>query len=148
MRDVEGLDDLEDLVDVRLGAHVLQDVAYHALLVDHEGRAQQARLRVAVDDLLLDHLVEAADFLLRVGEEVHREAVLVAERLVREHVVARNAEDDGVELLEFVFAIAEPDRLDGAGGRAVLRIEIKDNVLLAPVAGEIHHLHACVGERE
>jgi hypothetical protein len=43
---------------------------------------------MAVDDLFLDHVVEAADFLLGVGEELHGEAVLVAEGLVREDIVA------------------------------------------------------------
>src|SRR5258706_10058984 len=148
MRDGEGLADLEDFLHMRLGTHVAQDVAHHALLVDHERGAGQAELRVPVHDLFLDHLVEAADFLLRTGEQVHREAVFVAERLVREHVVARDAEDDGVELLELVLAVGEADRLDGAAGRTVLGIEIKDDVLLPPVAGEIHHLHAGVGERE
>ena len=88
------------------------------------------------------------DFLLRVGEELHRQAVLVAKRLVREHVVARNAEHDRVELVELAVAVAEADRRYGASGRAVLRIEVEDDVLLAPVAGEIHHLHAGVGELE
>jgi hypothetical protein len=82
------------------------------------------------DDLLLDHVVEPADFLLGVGEELHRQAVLVAERLVREHVVARDAEHHRVELLELVLAVAEADRLDGAAGSAVLRIEIEDDILL------------------
>src|ERR1700682_1584890 len=148
MRLVEGLANRQHFVDMGPGTHILQDVPHDALLVDDEGRAQQARLRMAVDDLSLDHVVEAADFLFGVGEELHGEAVLVAERLVGQHVVFRNAEDDGVELHEFVFAIAEPDRLDGAAGRAVPRIEIEDDVLLAPVAGEIHHLHAGVGELE
>src|SRR5580765_162244 len=148
MRDGEGLADLEDFLHVRLGAHVAQDVSHHALLVDHERGAAQAELRMPAHDLFLDHVVEAADFLLRIGEKVHREAVLVAECLVREHVVARDAEDHGVELLELVLAIGEADGLDGAAGRAVLGIEIEDDVLLPPVAGEIHHLHAGVGKRE
>ncbi len=81
-------------------------------------------------------------------EELHRQAVLVAKRLVRQHIVARNAEDHSIEPVEFGLAVAEADRLDGAPGRAVLRVEIKDDVSLSPVAGEIHHLHAGVGELE
>src|SRR6266550_3649600 len=42
MRLVEGRADFQDFVDMSLRAHVLKDVAHHALLVDHEGRAQQA----------------------------------------------------------------------------------------------------------
>src|SRR5438876_345698 len=144
----ERLADLEDFVDVRLRVHVLEDVPHHALLVDDEGRAQQARLRVAVDDLVLDHVVEAADLLLGIGEELLGEPVHVAKRLVREHLPDRHAEDDGVELLEFVLAVAEADRLDRARGRAVLRIEIQDDVLLATVAGEVRHLHARVRQLE
>src|SRR5438105_2428203 len=144
----ERLADLEDFVDVRLRVHVLEDVPDHALLVDDEGRAQQARLGVAVHDLVLDDVIQAADFLLGVGEKLHREPVHVAEGLVREHVVARHAEDNGVELLEFVLVVGEADRLDRAGGRAVLRIEIQDDVLLATIAGEVRHLHARVRQLE
>ena len=133
---------------MRLGIHVLQDVAHDALLVDDEGRAQQARLRMAVHDLVLDDVVEAADFLFGVGEELHGEAVRVAECLVRQHVVARDAEDDRVELLELVLAVAEADRLDRARGSAVLRVEIQHDVLLAAVAGEVRHLHARVRQLE
>src|SRR2546423_5616279 len=39
----ERLADLEHFLDVRLGIHILEDVAHHALLVDDERRAQQAR---------------------------------------------------------------------------------------------------------
>src|SRR5258706_13424628 len=50
---VEGLADFQDFVDVRFRAHILEEMAHHALLVDHEGRAQQARLRMPVHDLVL-----------------------------------------------------------------------------------------------
>src|SRR5260221_416764 len=104
MREIEGSADFQDFFDVRARVHVLEDMAHEALLVDDEGGAQQARLGVPVDDLVLDHLVEAAHLLLGVGEELHRQAVFVAERLVREHVVARDAEDHRVGL--HVLALA------------------------------------------
>src|SRR6185369_13918124 len=76
---VEGAADLQHLIDVRARVHVLQDMSHHALLVDHEGRARQASLGMPVDDLVLDNFVELAHLGLGVREQLHREAVLVAE---------------------------------------------------------------------
>ena len=102
----------------------------------------------AVDRLFADHVVLAAHHRFGVGEKLHGQALLVAERGVGQDVVARDAEDHRVQLREFLLAVAEVDRLDGAAGRAVPRVEIEDDVLLPAIAGEMHHFHAGVGKRK
>ena len=92
----------------------------------------------ALGFLLLDHAVLAAHLALGVGEQRDGDAVAVAEVGVRQAIVARHAEHHAVVLDELVLVVGEVGGDHGAAGRAVLRIEIQHDVLLALEGRQVH----------
>jgi hypothetical protein len=129
-------------------ADVVLGVADHAFLVDHEGRAHQAFAAHALGLLLLDHAVLAAHLALGIRKQADGHAVAVAEVGVRQAVVARDPQHHAVVLDELVLVVGEIGGDQGAAGRAVLRIEIQDNMLLALERRQVHRLHVSVGKLE
>src|SRR5690606_4167639 len=66
-----------------------------------------------------------AELLVRIGDQVEREAVLRLELLVRSDAVAGHAEHGDAEPLELAVQVAEPLALQRAARRVVLRVEVQ-----------------------
>src|ERR1035437_7437722 len=107
---------------------VVERVAQHALAVDDESGTDYAELAHAV---LLAHMADAvfaADLAVVVGQQAHRESVLVAKLGMPQPVVATDAENHAIQAGELVFMIAEVDGFDRAERRVVARIEEKHDM--------------------
>ena len=74
------------------------------------------------------------DSSLRIGDEIERESILLAEGPMRGFVLDADAEDDGPRLSERVRVLAEGASLAGATKRVVLGVEEEDDVLAPQVA--------------
>ena len=98
--------------------------AHHALGVDEEGAALDALDLLAIHDLVLDHAEHVAELLFGVGDQLEGQLEVALELVVRGHVVARDAKDDGAGLDEVLVLVTELHRLGGATGGVVLRIEV------------------------
>ena len=108
--------------------------------VDQECGALNALDLLAVHDLVLDHAEHVAHFLFGVSDEFEGQFQLGLEVVVRLHVVARHAKDDGTGLFKFFVLVPELHGFGGATRRIVLGIEVQDQNL-ACVRG-IGYLHA------
>jgi len=108
-----------------------------ALGVDQKRAAHDPQVGLAVEHLLVDHVEGLAPGFVGVGDERERQLLLGGEIGMTAHAVARHADDDGVARGEFGVQVAEVLRLAGAGGGAVLGVEINNYpfALKAPVSG-------------
>src|SRR5205809_6197188 len=97
-----------------------------AVRADHVGDA----LRQAVDR---DGTEGPGDSPLRVGDEVERESILLAEGPMGGFVLDADAEDHGPDVSECVRVLAEGAGFAGAAERVVLRVEEEDDVLAPQV---------------
>ena len=104
----------------------LRDVA---LRVDHERRAFDAHVGLAVHLALAPDAVALRHLVVRVGQQRERQAVLLLELHVRRLVVGADPEHDRPALTEGVVAIADPTGLRRASRRVVLGIEVDDDGL-------------------
>src|SRR5215213_11428608 len=103
----------------------------HALAVEDKGAALDAADLSTVHVLQLHHAELLADRLFGVGQQLDRKPHLGLELLVRGDGIARHAVDLASGAPEFVMAVAECRAFGGAAGRAVLRVEIEDQLAAA-----------------
>lgn len=111
--------------------HAVQGMADDALLVDDEGRADDAHLLYAIDFLGLPDAIAAAYFAFCIGQQPHRQSVLVAKLGVRDAIIAADAQHRAVMAKVVFFVVAELDRLLGAPWRIVPRVKEQDHMLAA-----------------
>ena len=128
-----------------LGDHAVLHMAQHAFAIDDESRTHDAHAAHAILFLFLPHAVFFADLAVHIGQEIHRQTVLVAEGGMADAVVLADADDGRIQLGEFVLEIAEFDRFDGTAGRVVLGVEIQYDDT-ATQLGKLAHFH--VGIRQ
>ena len=128
--------------------HAVERVLEQACAIDDEGGADDAGALAAFRFLFLEHAVELADFAVGVREQLHAQAVLVAERAVRHAVIHADAEDDRVETRELVLELAEVDRLHRAAGGVIARIEVKNDVLVIAKARQTDDVQVRIGQIE
>src|SRR5947207_12674092 len=111
------------------------------LTVDHERRAVDAQVLLAVPAALAPDAVILRDAVIRVREQRERQLELRLELLVRADVVGADAEHHGAAVAKNVVRVSELARLDSATGRVVLRIEVENHCLPAEI-GQLHGLAA------
>lgn len=110
--------------------HVLEHVAHDARIVDHERGAicEPERPRDAKP------LDERA---FRIGDEPAMQIVLRDEVPVRFDGIFRNADERRARLVEVSRPLTELYGLDRSARRVVFGIRPQDDVLLAPIVGEV-----------
>ena len=81
----------------------------------------------------MDYVELLAEALIRVGQEIEREALFFLELLMGCDAVSRNTQNDGLGALELAVQSAEVAALGRAAWCAVFRVEIQDNVLASQV---------------
>ena len=118
---------LEDLVVVRLGRGLRDDVADAAVGVDDERRALGAQVRLAVHRLLHPHAVELADGVIGIGEQREVQVLLVVELLDLLDRIGRDADDLHAGGRVLGLAIADRAGLRRAARRVGLGVEVQDD---------------------
>src|ERR1700704_2307042 len=107
-----------------------KDVPHRAALVDDESRAHYAASRYfAIHLLVLKHAVLLAHFAFDVRQQLHIEAVFVAESSMAHAIVHAHPQHYGVEIEKFILKIAEVDGFQRAPRRVILRIKIQHYVI-------------------
>src|SRR5690606_17580473 len=96
---------------------------------------------LAIKLLELDDIEQLTEGFVRIADQLKRKALLGLEVGVAFEAVAGYAEDQCVGLGERIVQVAEVLALGGAAWRAVLGIEVKDDVF-APQGGQIDGLVA------
>ena len=89
----------------------------------------------AVHVLHLDDIEGTAQAFVRVGQEFKGELLFTLEVFMRFQAVARDAEDFGAQRLKFRVEFAEVLSFLCAAGRAVLGVEIEDDMAAAQFGG-------------
>jgi len=104
-----------------------------AVRIDKEGATLDAHELAPIKGFLLDDVKLAAEFLVRIREQVERQLLLGLEFLVRGETVPRGAEDNGLLAPELRVQVPEVLAFLCAAWRCVLGVEVQHNVLAAQV---------------
>ena len=124
----------QQLRRVVLGIDFPDGVDDNALLVNDVGGAESAFGHLAVHLLLAPGFVGLQDGEVGIGDEVEGQLVLGDEPLVRGGGISANAQHLVTQSEEPLVVVAQVTGLGGAARRAVLGVEIKDELLPDEVA--------------
>lgn len=128
--------------------YAVERMLHDPVSIDYEGGTQHAHSAHAVGFAKLPDTVLAADLAIGIGQQPHRQAMLVAKLGVRDAVVAADPEHRAVEPAEFGLEIAELGGFDNATRRVVLDIEVEHERLPAEQCAQLEHVHVRVGQRK
>src|SRR5262245_14857914 len=134
----------QHLLVVAVGLDLRIDLADHALGIDQEGDAVPV---FGALELRLAHAERSQELRPGVGQQRHRERELVAEALVRLHVVGGEAHHHRTDLVEGRLGGGEALALQRAARRVVLRVGV-DHQPLALEVGQADGGAFLVGEGE
>src|SRR5271165_6167471 len=119
-----------------MSRHLYAPPSLHDLSIgtDEKGRALNAHIGFPVHLLLGPNAVSLDRGLLFVSEKGHRKTIFVTEFRVRFDAIRGDAENPGLELVEFRLEPAEINRFLRATRRVVLGIEIDDGIVAFQIA--------------
>jgi len=116
---------------VPLGLHILEDLRYAAVRIDHEGRAQDSHVFPAEHGLLTPDAIPLGDGMIRVGNEREGEVVFLLELLMLLHGVRADPNHRCFDSLEPREGVAKLARLEGSARGVVFGIEVQHDCLAA-----------------
>jgi hypothetical protein len=126
---LERPDFLKDLGSMPLDADFAPLGGQISRRIDQESTALYALHLLAVHVLQLDDVELTAQRFICIGEELKREFLLALEVLMGLEAVAGDTKNFGAEALKIRIEIAKILPFLGAAGGAVLRLEIKNQVM-------------------
>src|SRR6266404_4260553 len=127
---LQSFDVIEQYLFVSLRAYLFIDLAHHAGGIDHEAGTVPVHRSFV---FALSYAASFEQFRAGIGKQVDREAELVAETLMRIHIILAHTDYADSRGVEIGLRRSERFSLNGASGRVVFRIEIHHQ----PFAGEV-----------
>lgn len=135
--------------------NTVKDMAQLSLLVDDESGTLYGKFLVPVPAssrfgtafLFVQDSILLANMTIRICQQLHGEAVFVAEGSMADAIIAADADHDGIMPSELFFVITEFVRLHRASGRTVFGIEVQHDIFAA-LRFQAEHVHVCIGQLE